>query len=704
MRITLVSMPWCGLDLPAISLGILHAVVTERRPTDKVTERHVAIEWPEYLFDATGGQIGLKDCHQISGDGAFELIGDWVFAAALHGTSKYRVAEYSGFLRRRKMSPEAIAVVVRMQALAPAFVDQLVVSILADDPEVVGFTTMFGQNVPSLAVAKAIKARRPEIAIIFGGANCELPMGPALQRNFPFIDYIVSGEAEESFPHLLNAIEAGVADKHLPGVSCWGSDGGQIIGMPANPVTMDLVPTPDYQAYFDRLAQTSLSSLIDPKLMFETSRGCWWGQKHRCTFCGLTTLSTIYRRKDPERALTELEGLLARYRVLDIQTTDTIMDMSYFDTFLPRLAEKDWDLCFYYEVKSNLSRAQLSTLRRAGVRHLQAGVESLGSASLRRMCKGVTGAQNIQLLRDCGELGIELTWNYLYGFPGETGAEYNSIISQMPALVHLPAPMLATRIALERYSPLFEQSTHYFDWLRPSEPYSLVYGLPEEALADIAYFFDYAHTGLEGAVEAALRAGVAAWRRDHEASSLRQYRTDEGLRLVDARVGWVEREIILADPLEVAAYTVLGVHSTIEGLARKLGAQGLVAEKSDLAALLSRWQAEGLVFEDEGRFVALAMAESPEPGQSDFIWRRGPGFALIYDYRDPAGINQFSLDGVALEAFERLVADPRLEGLPDHLRSIGESLVEAGVVTPAALGLGLPIRASNAVSRLDNVQ
>src|SRR5205823_1478657 len=65
---------------------------------------------------------------------------------------------------------------------------------------IVGFTSVFQQHMASLALAKRLKARFPHLNILFGGANCEGPMGLATLRAFPFIDAVCVGEGDTAFP------------------------------------------------------------------------------------------------------------------------------------------------------------------------------------------------------------------------------------------------------------------------------------------------------------------------------------------------------------------------------------------------------------------------------------------------------------------------------------------------------------------------
>src|SRR6185312_11348545 len=46
------------------------------------------------------------------------------------------------------------------------------------------------------------------------------------------------------------------------------------------------LPYPDHSDFFRDFEASSIHSLVVTEVTMETSRGCWWGQKHHCTFCG----------------------------------------------------------------------------------------------------------------------------------------------------------------------------------------------------------------------------------------------------------------------------------------------------------------------------------------------------------------------------------------------------------------------------------
>src|SRR5262249_46480802 len=134
-------------------------------------------------------------------------------------------------------------------------------------------------------------------------------------------------------------------------------------------------------------------------LPYESSRGCWWGARQHCTFCGLNGETMAFRQKSPDRMIDGVKRLLARYPSQNIAMIDNILPHSYFRTVLPRLAEDPPAARIYYEIKSNLTLNQVELLRRAGVERAQPGIEALSSSLLQRMKKGVLARQNLALLR-----------------------------------------------------------------------------------------------------------------------------------------------------------------------------------------------------------------------------------------------------------------------------------------------------------------
>ncbi len=608
MKIVLVSMPWNLLETPSLPLGLLRARAQACKQPPTVIDYYGNLRWAEYLQERSAGAITPEDYSYIANWGVWHGMGDWVFAGVLSGRPDFHSTDYAQYLVRRRADPGKS---VAMRGYAAGFIAQAASEILAMRPDLVGFSTTFQQNVPSLALAQHLKREQPSLPILFGGGNCELPMGPALHRNFTFVDHVVSGEAEVAFVALIDALSGQREISSVPGLTWRGSDGGSVFNGPAGIVPVDLVPSPDYAGWFQALGRSPVRENVQPKLLFEAARGCWWGEKHQCTFCGLNGAAMMFRAKPAEAVWSALADLVTRHQVLDIVMVENIMDKGHARELLPRIAEAGWDLRLYYEVKANLRDDQLALFRDAGVSHIQPGIESLSTRVLALMDKGVHATQNLQVLRDCERNQLTVDWNFLYGFPGEDDADYLTVIEQIPALVHLQPPAGATRIILERFSPYFERPELGFAQRRAAEFYQYLYDLPADEIFDIGYQFWTAGAGITGATEEALRGRVTWWRENYPASSLVYVRAGNAVHIYDARAGWPERRITIGEPALAAGYLLLMTPRTVPGLVRRLTDQGFAVGEQDIRDWLSWARAAGLVFEDGGRIVALATDRPP---------------------------------------------------------------------------------------------
>ncbi|MFD0517915.1 radical SAM protein [Paractinoplanes durhamensis] len=339
--VVLVSMPFA--DGPSLQLGLLKpAVAAAGFP---VRTLHAGLD--------LAARIGMPAYRQLAAHRG-RMFGDWLFSVQAFGSA---APDPDGLMVSRFAAdaPDLDLMKIR-DAVVPEYLDALAADPVFDDATVVGFTSTFQQNVASFALARRLKARFPSLVTVFGGANFDPPMGAEYLRAMDCVDHVVSGPGEVALPELLGGTASGSA---FP---------------------------PDYDEYFERAERLGLLDREKVRLPFESSRGCWWGAKHHCTFCGLNGTTMAYRSKPPEQVLAELAGLARRYRTFRFDAVDNILDPAYLKTVMPALTESGYDL--FYEVKANLGRAQLRLLAQAGVRRLQPGLESLSTRVLGLMRKG----------------------------------------------------------------------------------------------------------------------------------------------------------------------------------------------------------------------------------------------------------------------------------------------------------------------------
>ncbi len=244
--------------------------------------------------------------------------------------------------------------------------------------------------------------------------------------------------------------------------------------------------------------------------------------------------------------LDEIRTLTARWDAKRFFLADNIMPLGYFKTLLPELASWPERPRLFYEVKANLRDEQIQIMARAGIDAIQPGIESLSSNVLRLMRKGVSGLQNLSLLRSCKSMGTRVAWNYLYGLPGESIEDYESVLQLMPKIEHLQPPSGLNRIIVDRFSPYHNTPEQFgIESISPVGGYTGLYPI-DAPLADIAYHFSghYSTPLLEDKdMIARLQLAIGVWK--HQWS-----RTDRlpALRLIDSGGG----ELAVADTRRVA--------------------------------------------------------------------------------------------------------------------------------------------------------
>lgn len=492
----LVSMPFIPITMPGLGISTLKAVM--EREGLRAEVYYGALDYFRFFFtDDTLPAAPLLEYDFIAQNAD---VGDVFFAAALWRDlpdTFDRVREVLAAIRGAPnpiMSADQLALLMdNIEGYARRAADFVRHCYEARDwsrHDVVGFSSTFCQNAASLCLARMIRERHEGVRIVFGGANCEGEMGEQMMRSFPWIDAIIRGEADLALPAFVRRLADGGDVSEVPGILY--REGDRILsGAPPSPVRdLTWLPKPNFRDYFEQLPAMFSRHEVRLTLPVETSRGCWWGEVNHCTFCGLNPTTMTYREKSSERAAEEIESLAAEYGISDICAVDNILSLRHIEEVMPALAGKGYSI--FYETKSNLTEAEVYQLARAGVATIQPGIESLSTEILRLMKKGVTGAQNIALLKWCAIYGVSPTWFLLYRFPHERPEPYFHDIELIPRLVHLPPPKNPNPVIIDRYSPLFtNRDAIGLRGVRPSQRASVVYrGLDERERFAISYHFD----------------------------------------------------------------------------------------------------------------------------------------------------------------------------------------------------------------------
>lgn len=597
-RVALVYAPFGACTRPPLGIALLKAAsARDGIPCDV-----------HYLNLALAAEFGVRLCDLIAREVRPELqLGEWLFAPSLLGHDASADAAYAEAVLwgeyREAFTPAIVRGLLAVREQLPAFLDRCVERVDWPAYDLIGFSTSFQQNCASLALARRIKSRHPGIPIVFGGANCFAMMGEAVLRLFPFVDFVCTGYADAALPALVKSVVAGIEAPHIAGML---SRGGR---MPARdrplPVDdLDALPYPDYSDYLEQLSRIPSFEYLDVHLQMEASRGCWWGEKCQCTFCGQNFPDLAYRYKSPSHMLDELRYLRDRYGN-KIDFVDNILPLSYFDNVMPELA-RETGIATGWEVRANLSREQVALLARAGADWIQPGIETLSDRLLRLIGKGTTLADAVQVLKWAKELGVRVVWNVLWGFPGEEEADYAAMETLIPLLTHLDPPFRYGHLRFERFSPYWNTPAAYgILRLEPLPSYRYTYhSLPQEDVRDLAYYFHAEYPDHSAIYTKGLARALCEWQA-RSGASLDAFASGDGVRIVDTREPSGPREVRL-DGHAAALYLLCDGAQTVSSILQASGFNERATE-SEVPALLDQFVEQGLMIRSGRRYVSLAV-------------------------------------------------------------------------------------------------
>jgi ribosomal peptide maturation radical SAM protein 1 len=657
--IALVSMPWMSAAIPSIQLATLAAALHSDG---------IACELHELFLDYAA-RVGLGLYKAVSNAGGF--VEEWIFAkhyfSAETGDSLQEFRAHRPQIGLGKPPVEEL-LLDALVSTTGKFLDDVAAREDWSRYDVVGFSLTISQTAPSMAMARWLKKRHPDLKIVFGGSACAGAMGPAILRICPYVDVIVGGDGEPVFAALVHKLRGGEQPDGIAGIT-WRPSAGEIATNPGGRLleTRPRRPPLSFDGYFARLTRLGLREYVDVWLPFESSRGCWYGEKNQCTFCGLHEIMS-YRSWTWESVLGELEAWEQRYGVRQFFSVDLIMPREYLSTLLPEVLRRGHQWSMFYAIKANMKRAEVETLAAGGVRWIQPGIESLDGATLKLMQKGVTPLQNIQLLKWCEELGIRVTWNIIIGIPGEPDAAYVEMAELARALYHLPPPTGVAPFELHRFSPLFEHPAEFAIERQGAYPlYQYIFPVAKRDLDDLVYRHDYRRLAqaLTPADPAPLHEAVAAWydARDRAASLTFLMRPDETAEIVDHRSPQSTSHTLSRG--EALLYQCMDAAVSERALvasfaARFPQAMAECAEHGGVELLLERWVRAALVVRSDGKVLALAVNRA---AASEHVQRRAASLRASASHQDSGEVDRRRLPVVGQEPIREVAhSDGRKRG------------------------------------------
>ncbi|MGI9603811.1 MAG: B12-binding domain-containing radical SAM protein [Acidimicrobiales bacterium] len=307
---------------------------------------------------------------------------------------------------------------------------------LGETPSIYLFSNYVWSVDDHLQLSKTVKERSPASITIHGGPSTPKYEEDAQQFfvDHPHVDVAVRGEGEETFAHVLKALEASSRDgafdlevlREVEGVSFIDAD-GQLVRTPDRDriADLDIIPSPLLTGLFDAFAAGPIEHIV-----LETNRGCPYG----CTFCdwGSATASRI-RKFDLDRVNEELEWI-AKAEIHNIGIADANFGIFSRDVDLANfIVELNKKYGFPRAVGPNYAKNTVKHLRPIIESWADAGILADGKVALQSMDEETLTAirrKNIktekynQLAEEFRQNKLPLSVDIMMGLPGSTVASF----------------------------------------------------------------------------------------------------------------------------------------------------------------------------------------------------------------------------------------------------------------------------------------
>lgn len=303
--------------------------------------------------------------------------------------------------------------------------DEIEQHIMDFKPDIIGITCQFSRQYKIYhQILALVKRIHPECITIAGGPHVTVCPGEIL--NDPNCDFIVAGEAEESFAALIRALDHGTDLKSIDGLG-WKSDGKLILNEKQQWINdLDSIPFPAYhlmelERYFGLQASHGLRHRrkFSPII---TSRGC----PAKCTFCSAYKVwGNRYRLRSVDNVVEEMRLLRDKYGVEELMFEDDNVTANpkrakeLFSRMIKEGFNFIWDTPNGVGVWS-MDEEMLDLMKRSGCIKLNFPVESGSQYVLSNIIrKPLKLTRVVKLTEYCRKINMNYGMFLVIGMPGE---------------------------------------------------------------------------------------------------------------------------------------------------------------------------------------------------------------------------------------------------------------------------------------------
>jgi anaerobic magnesium-protoporphyrin IX monomethyl ester cyclase len=292
-------------------------------------------------------------------------------------------------------------------------------------PDMVGINCQFSRQYKIYhKIFALIKKIDPKIVVVAGGPHATVCPEEVLSDDN--CDYLLLGEAEESFQELIQSVQNNSDRTTIDGLG-WKSDGNLKINPKQRFVQdLDTIPFPAYHLMeLNKYFGLESSHGDRHKKRFcpiITSRGC----PAKCTFCSAYQVwGNKFRVRSVENVLAEMKLLKDQYGVEEIMfeddnvTADAKRAKHLFSRMIEERLDFVWDTPNGVGVWS-MDEEMIDLMKQSGCVRLHFPVESGSEHVLKRIIKKPLELKKVKrLIKYCEKVNLHHSMFLVIGMPGE---------------------------------------------------------------------------------------------------------------------------------------------------------------------------------------------------------------------------------------------------------------------------------------------
>jgi anaerobic magnesium-protoporphyrin IX monomethyl ester cyclase len=301
--------------------------------------------------------------------------------------------------------------------------------LLRRQPAVVALTMMSVDYNPALEAVRIAKETLPETITIVGGPHPTIMVEEV--ADIPEFDYIITREAEVTFPWLLAQLRSG----NPPDQRVLEGEMPDLEAQPFADRELFLAEWRKYGYTLDSPEVPFVPDLPAPFLTIIAGRGC----KYNCNFCQPAErliFGRKVRKRSPANVIAELAALCDRYHFASFMFHDDCLteDRTWVLEFCDRYEQGGFTQPFFCQSRADIigkNEDMVQRMAQVGLRGYFIGFESGSDRVLKFLRKGTTREKNLEAARICKKYSIKIWANYMLGLPTETKEEVMETVSML---------------------------------------------------------------------------------------------------------------------------------------------------------------------------------------------------------------------------------------------------------------------------------